>query len=73
MKDIFFFKKKKIKFKDIFSNIKRKDFIGDVKPLNSAKQNDISFSTINNHKYLQPGKKLNKSEILFKKIIKNND
>ena len=39
----------------------------------NLKENDISFSTINNHKYLQPGKKLNKSEILFKKIIKNND
>jgi len=37
------------------------------------KENDINFSTIDNHKFLQPGKNLNKSEILFKKIIKNND
>ena len=39
----------------------------------NLKENDINFSTIDNHKYLQPGKKLNKSEILFKKIIKKND
>ena len=34
----------------------------------NLKENDINFSTIDNHKYLQPGKKLNKSEILFKKL-----
>ena len=39
----------------------------------NLKENDINFSTINNHKYLQLGKKLNKSEILFKKIIRKND
>ena len=39
----------------------------------NLKENDINFSTIDNHKYLQPGKKLNKSEILFKKIIRKND
>jgi methionyl-tRNA synthetase len=34
---------------------------------------DIIFSSIKNHEYLKPGKKINKIGILFKKVEKNND
>ena len=44
MKSIFFFKKKKIKIKKLFPDIKKNDFfIENVKPLNTAKKKDISF------------------------------
>jgi len=36
-------------------------------------ETDINFSSIKNHEYLIPGKKINKIGILFKKIEKNND
>jgi methionyl-tRNA synthetase len=36
-------------------------------------ENDIKFSSIENHDFLLPGAKINKIEILFKKIEKNND
>ena len=36
-------------------------------------EEDIIFSSIKNHEYLKPGKKINKIGILFKKIEKNND
>ncbi len=37
------------------------------------KEEDISFSTITNHEFLKPGKKLNLIDILFKKIEKKDD
>ena len=45
MKSNFFFKKKKLKVKQIFPNIKLSDnfIINDIKPLNSANRNDITF------------------------------
>ena len=39
----------------------------------NIKENDIVFSTIQDHKILKPGNKINKIEILFKKIEKKND
>ena len=36
----------------------------------NIKENDISFETIKNHKYLKTNSKISKVEILFKKIIK---
>ena len=36
-------------------------------------EKDIIFSTISNHEYLVKGSKINKIEILFNKIEKNND
>ena len=36
------------------------------------KESEISFSTLNNHNFLELGKKVNKIEILFKKIEKND-
>ena len=39
----------------------------------SIKENEIDFSTINNHTYLLNGNLINKIDILFKKIEKNND
>ncbi len=39
----------------------------------SINENEIDFSTIDNHNYLESGKLINKIEILFKKIEKNND
>ena len=35
--------------------------------------NHIEFSSITNHNYLKSGNKINKIEILFKKIVKIND
>ena len=39
----------------------------------SIKENEIDFSTINNHTYLLNGNLINKIDILFKKIEKNID
>ncbi|MDC0518054.1 methionine--tRNA ligase [Candidatus Pelagibacter sp.] len=39
----------------------------------SIKEKEIKFSSIENHDYLQYGDKINKIDILFKKIDKNND
>ena len=36
-------------------------------------ENQILFSTIENHKYLKPKMKINKIDILFQKIIKKDD
>ena len=36
-------------------------------------ENKISFESINNHKYLISNSKISKVDILFKKIVKNND
>ena len=36
-------------------------------------QSDINFESIGNHDYLKPGVEINKIEILFKKIEKNDD
>ena len=36
-------------------------------------ENDIDFSSIANHNYLEPNTKINNIDILFKKIEKNND
>ena len=37
------------------------------------KEKDIDFSSIENNEFLIKDKKINKIEILFKKIEKNND
>jgi len=39
----------------------------------SIKENEIDYSTIDNHNYLSNGNTINKIDILFKKIEKNND
>ena len=39
----------------------------------SITENKIEFSSIKNHIYLKGGNKINKIDILFKKIDKNND
>ena len=39
----------------------------------SINKNQIDFSTIGNHNYLSNLKMINKIDILFKKIEKNND
>ena len=39
----------------------------------SIKEKEIDFSSIKNHNYLNGNKKINKIDILFKKIEKNND
>ena len=39
----------------------------------SIKENEINYSTIDNHKYLKSGSTINEIDILFKKIEKNND
>ncbi len=39
----------------------------------SIKENEINYSTINDHHYLSSGKTINEIDILFKKIEKNND
>ena len=39
----------------------------------NLKEIDIDFSTINKHDYLKSGNSINKIDILFKKIEKNND
>ena len=39
----------------------------------NLKEKDIIFSSIKDHKYLVPGHKINKIDILFKKIEKKND
>jgi methionyl-tRNA synthetase len=39
----------------------------------NLKEKDIIFSSIKDHKYLVPGDKINKIDILFKKIEKKND
>jgi methionyl-tRNA synthetase len=39
----------------------------------SIKENEIDFSSINNNNYLKSGSTINKIDILFKKIDKNND
>ncbi len=39
----------------------------------SIKENQIDYSTIDNHNYLKSGNAINKIDILFKKIEKNND
>ena len=39
----------------------------------SIKENQIDFSTIENHHYLSNSDTINKIDILFKKIEKNND
>ena len=39
----------------------------------SIKENEIDYSSINNNNYLIGGSKINKIDILFKKIEKNND
>ena len=36
-------------------------------------ENDIIFKTIVNHRFLKNGKKINKIEILFKKVERDND
>ena len=35
--------------------------------------NDVNFESIATHNYLKPGNNINKIDILFKKIEKNND
>jgi methionyl-tRNA synthetase len=37
------------------------------------RENDIKFSTLNDHTYLKSNKNINKINILFKKIEKKND
>ena len=37
------------------------------------KENDIDFSSVKSHTYLKEGSNINKIDILFKKIEKNND
>ena len=37
------------------------------------KENEIDFSSIEKHKFLKAGNKINKIDILFKKIEKLND
>ena len=37
------------------------------------KENDIKLSSISNNEYLKKGSNINKIDILFKKIEKNND
>ena len=46
-----------------------------LKALNifNIKENEIILSSIENHTYLESKKKINKIEIFFKKIEKNND
>ncbi len=39
----------------------------------SIEEKEINFSSINNHNYLKEGDKINKIDILFKKIEKKND
>ena len=39
----------------------------------SIKESNIDYSTIDNHNYLSSGDTINKIDILFKKIEKNND
>ena len=39
----------------------------------NIKENQIELSSIKNHKYLEEGSSINKIDILFKKIEKNND
>ena len=39
----------------------------------SIEEKDIDFSSIDNHNYLKGNNKINKIDILFKKIEKNND
>ena len=39
----------------------------------NIKENQIKLSSIQNHKYLEEGSSINKIDILFKKIEKNND
>jgi len=39
----------------------------------SIKENEINYSTIDNHNYLKSGNTINQIDILFKKIEKNND
>ena len=39
----------------------------------SIKENEIDYSSINNNNYLIGGSKINKIDILFKKIEKNDD
>ena len=39
----------------------------------SIKEKEIDFSSIKNHNYLNGNKKINKIDILFNKIEKNND
>jgi methionyl-tRNA synthetase len=39
----------------------------------NIKENQIELSSIQNHKYLEEGSSINKIDILFKKIEKNND
>jgi methionyl-tRNA synthetase len=36
-------------------------------------ENDINISSLSNHEQLKPGDKINKIDILFKKIEKQND
>ena len=50
----FFFKKKNIKIKDIYQiSFKNNFIINDIKPLDKAKEKDISFLTQLNIKVLQ--------------------
>ena len=37
------------------------------------KENEIEFSTLDNHNYLKPNVKIKKIDILFKTIEKKND
>ena len=39
----------------------------------SINESEIDYSTINNHNYLSSGNTINKIDILFNKILKNND
>ena len=39
----------------------------------NLKEKDITLESIKNHNYLKNGLKINKIDILFKKIEKNND
>ena len=39
----------------------------------SITESNIKFSSIENHKYLKGDENINKIDILFKKIEKNND
>ena len=39
----------------------------------SIEEKEINFSSISNHNYLKEGDRINKIDILFKKIEKKND
>ena len=41
--------------------------------LEKCRENNIKFNTVSNNEFLSKGNHLNKIDILFKKIQKNND